>query len=106
MTLETPILTNFTTEDSDRLLGLADQFLENWAEDAVQAGTPDDDYENRQAEWTAIRPLLVAAPTMLAALKGILANFHDSVKTDLALGDFPALKAVADAIAKAETVKP
>jgi hypothetical protein len=33
--------------DVDRLLGLADQFLDDWAEDAVQGGKPDEDYEQR-----------------------------------------------------------
>jgi hypothetical protein len=32
-----------STQDVDRLLGLADQFLDDWAEDAVQGGKPDED---------------------------------------------------------------
>jgi hypothetical protein len=40
-----------------------------WAEDAVQEGKRD--YEERSAEWSAIRPLLVSAPTLLRALKEI-----------------------------------
>ncbi len=59
----------FTTEDADRLLGLADQFLEDWAVDAVKDGKPDSDYEERNAEWEAIRPLFERAPAMLAALQ-------------------------------------
>lgn len=39
---------------------------------------------------------------MLTALEGILASFHDSVRTDLALSEFPALHAVSLAIAKAK----
>jgi hypothetical protein len=58
-------------QDVDRLLGLADQFLDDWAEDAVQGGKPDEDYEERSAEWPIIRPLLVFAPTLLRALKDI-----------------------------------
>jgi hypothetical protein len=58
----------FTTADADRLLGLADQCLEDWAEDAIQAGERDMEYEERNAEWQAIRPLLVAAPELLQAL--------------------------------------
>jgi hypothetical protein len=57
----------FTTADADRLLGLADQFLEDWAENAIQSGKPDEEYEERHAEWQAIRPLLVAAPQLLEA---------------------------------------
>lgn len=55
----------FTTADADRLLGLADQFLEEWAESAIQSGKPDEEYEERNAAWQAIRPLLVAAPDLL-----------------------------------------
>ena len=43
-----------------------------------------------------------AAPDMLAALKGILANFHESVTTTESLAEFPALQAVANAITQAE----
>jgi len=57
--------------DIDGLLGLADQTLEEWAENAVQGGEPDLDHEQRSAEWSAIRPLLVSAPALLRALKQI-----------------------------------
>jgi hypothetical protein len=40
-----------SSADLDRLLGLADQFLDDWAEDAVQGGKPDEDYEQRSTEW-------------------------------------------------------
>jgi|HubBroStandDraft_6_1064221.scaffolds.fasta_scaffold3689448_1 hypothetical protein len=60
-----------STQDVDRLLGLADQFLDDWAEDAVQGGKPDEDYEQRSTEWKVIRPLLVSAPVMLKGLKEI-----------------------------------
>jgi hypothetical protein len=60
-----------SSADVDRLLGLADQFLDDWAEDAVQGGKPDEDYEQRSTEWKVIRPLLVSAPTMLKGLKEI-----------------------------------
>ncbi|WP_263356638.1 hypothetical protein [Acidicapsa ligni] len=63
---------DWTTADADRLLGLADQLLDDWAEDAVQGGKPDEDYERRSAEWTAIGPLLVSGPTMLRGLREIL----------------------------------
>jgi hypothetical protein len=46
--------------------------------------------------------LIAAAPDMLEALKGILANFHESVTTAESLAEFPALQAVAQAIAQAE----
>jgi hypothetical protein len=67
----------FTTADADRLLGLADQCLEEWAENAMQSGTPDEEYEERNAEWQAIRPLLVAVPQLLDALEDILGDRPD-----------------------------
>jgi hypothetical protein len=60
-----------TCEDADRVLGLGDQFLEDWALDAVQNGSPDPDYVKRSAEWKALRPLFVAAPVLLNALRTI-----------------------------------
>jgi hypothetical protein len=60
--------------DADRILGIADQFLEDWAEDAVQNGNRDCEYEERAEEWKAVRPLLVAAPTLLRALHTIVAG--------------------------------
>jgi hypothetical protein len=68
MTIET-----FSMSDVDRILGLADQTLEDWAEDAVQAGNRDLEYEERAAEWKTVRPLLVAAPVLFQALQTICA---------------------------------
>jgi hypothetical protein len=64
-------LDSCSTQDVDRLLGLADQFLDDWAQDAVQEGKSDEDYEQRSAEWKLIRPLLVSAPAMLQGLMEI-----------------------------------
>jgi hypothetical protein len=61
-----------STQDVDRLLGLADQFLDDWAEDAVQGGKPDEDYEQRSTEWKVIRPILVSTPALLKGLKEIV----------------------------------
>jgi hypothetical protein len=58
----------FTTADADRLLGLADQFLEDWGESARRHGECGHDCEKRAAEWDAIRPLLASAPNLLAVL--------------------------------------
>lgn len=54
---------------ADRLLSLADQFLENWGadEDDVADGDKDPELAQRRAEWAAIRPLFAAAPTLLSA---------------------------------------
>jgi hypothetical protein len=68
----------FTPEDADRLLGLADQYLEEWANDAVESGQPDEDYEQRNGEWETIRPLLVQAPAMLETLDFVRGWFVDN----------------------------
>lgn len=60
-----------TREDADRVLGLGDQFLEDWALDAVHNGAPDPDYEERNREWRTLRPLFAAAPDLLKALRTI-----------------------------------
>jgi hypothetical protein len=59
----------FTTADADRLLGLADQFLQDWAETAHRHGEAAKECEERAAEWDAIRPLLALAPRFLALLE-------------------------------------
>jgi hypothetical protein len=64
-------LESATNEDADRILGLGDQFLEDWAEDAVQGGSRNIEYEQRNSEWETLRPLFVAAPTLLRALRVI-----------------------------------
>jgi hypothetical protein len=61
--------TTFTTEDADRLLGLADQFMEEWE---ANEGRNDPECAERRAEWNAIRPLLVHAPAMVAALQTLI----------------------------------
>ena len=72
----------FTTANIDRLLGLADQFLDDWPEDAVQSGKPDADYEERAGEWAAIRPLLVLAPELLKGLTEIAHLCHSSAEPE------------------------
>jgi hypothetical protein len=59
----------FTTEDADRLLQLGDQFLSDWAEDAVRGSERDPDYEERVSKWNEIRPLLATAPHLRDALE-------------------------------------
>lgn len=68
-TLHFPDGTSIDTEAADRLLGLGDQFLENWeADDAdLPVSAKDADLPERKAEWAKIRPLFVAAPTLLSA---------------------------------------
>jgi hypothetical protein len=73
-----------SSADVDRLLGLVDQFLDDWAEDAVQGGKPDEDYEQRSTVWKVIRTLLVSAPAMLKGLKEI-AQFSQGSSDPIAL---------------------
>jgi hypothetical protein len=61
----------FTTQDADRLLGLADQFLQDWEQNE---GKDDPECKERRREWEVIRPLLVAAPKLLAAAQKAIHN--------------------------------
>jgi hypothetical protein len=76
---------NFTTADADRLLGLADQFLQDWAESARRHGEPADPCEERAAEWEAIRPLLALAPRFLALLDEADNAWGDAFANDYAV---------------------
>jgi hypothetical protein len=98
---DTPITaTPIITADADRLLGLADQFLEDWEQNE---GAYDPECHERRLEWNAIRPLFLAAPAMLKALDTIAATplwgepiadperrqeFADHGEYDLAEGSF------------------
>lgn len=66
--------TIFTTADADRLLGLADQFLEDWEQNE---GKDDPECAQRRKEYDAIRRIFVAAPAMLAALN-FACSVHDT----------------------------
>lgn len=74
----------FTEADVDRILGLADQFLEDW-EDCQKDEHPDDrdpDCAERRREFDALRPLLLAAPA-LAELQGAVRIFlYAEVRND------------------------
>ena len=66
--------TTFTTEDVDRLLAMADQFLEDWEE---HEGGGDPACTERRDEWDAIRPLLVLSPALLESLEDLLGGRPD-----------------------------
>lgn len=68
-------MSKITSQDIDRLLGLGDQFLEDW-EVSYGACLEGDDYPERKAEWDAARPLMVAAPEMFAILKDVVADYE------------------------------
>ena len=54
----------FSTQDADRLLGLADEFLADWE---ANEGKVDPECLKRRTDYNAIRSLFVAAPALLAA---------------------------------------
>lgn len=56
---------SFTDEDAGRLLGLADEFMEDWEQNE---GDGDPECQERRKEYDAIRPLLASAPSLLDAL--------------------------------------
>jgi hypothetical protein len=73
---EIKTMQTFTTADADRLLGLADQFMEDWE---GNEGKHDPECAERRAEWNAIRPLLVQAPAMLTAIRTIIERADDLI---------------------------
>jgi hypothetical protein len=60
---------NFTVEDADRLLGLADQFLEDWESGEAKS---DPECTERRSEWDSIRPVPANAPRLLTILQDAL----------------------------------
>lgn len=86
----------FTQQDVDRLLGLGDQFLEDWGAHEGE-GTPE--FNEREAEWKAVRPLLTTAPVMRDLLERFAGNAERIIdRTDGAawLAEVRALLSVID----------
>lgn len=82
----------FTSVDADRLLGLADQFIEDWEETARESGDVPELKRalKRKEEFAAIRPLLMAAPEMAGMIRGLVFQFEhngDECPEDRALLD-------------------
>jgi hypothetical protein len=75
--------THFTYEDVARLLGLGDQFLDDWEEN--EGADPSSDCyaecKARRQEWDAIRPLLLAAPGLLKTLQDELTVLDAEART-------------------------
>lgn len=74
----------FTSEDADRLLQLADQFLEDWEENE---GKEDPDCVERRKEWDGIRPLLAAAPLLLEACRTLAEDCSMALSGEWDKGD-------------------
>ena len=70
----------FTEADVDRILGLADQFLEDWEQNE---GEHDPEGIERRKEWDALRPLLVQAPVLLMLLSDARQAVLQFADTDL-----------------------
>ena len=58
--------------------------FEEWAEDAVQSGEREPNYEQRSEEWKAMRPLLVALPALLRRMLAIREAKLKRIPLDLA----------------------
>ena len=95
----------FTTEDADRLLGLGDQFMEDWQSSLEENGGDAADlaqWAKRRLEWDAIRPLLAQAPAMFALIEQLIEKSGDlqaaiEGTTDQVEAEVSALSAVASA---------
>lgn len=62
----------FSEADADRLLGLADSFMEDW--EANEGKFDKEECAERRKEFDAIRPLFAAAPTLLQLLSTAIAR--------------------------------
>lgn len=92
-------------ETVDRLLGMADQFLEDWRESVDDDTARDSDLDEREKEWEAVRPLILqrvnAHDTLVSALRTILADKGSaSFNDDLEAYD-AAIQTASDALAQA-----
>jgi hypothetical protein len=59
----------FGVDDVDRVLGLADSFLEHWESDEGIDAKERAEVAERRAEWEVLRPALCELPTLIAALR-------------------------------------
>ena len=55
-----------TRSNADRLLGLSDEYLDDWRQTSK---SQDPEYVERQAEYDQFRPVFMAAPALLSALQ-------------------------------------
>lgn len=68
-----------TSEDVDLIVGIADQFLEDWRTSDTEQPESDRDLAlpERENEWDTVRPLLVAAPQLADLLEKMLAHIPE-----------------------------
>lgn len=98
------MIKDFTTANADRLLGFADQFIEDWETD--EGAEIDSDERERIEEYRRIRPLLAAAPRMLVALQSAEAMIRLELQPESDTGLHQLLLDIRSAIIEAEPVQP
>jgi hypothetical protein len=92
----------FTVVDADRLLGFADQFIEDMENDE----NDDIDSDERESidEYRRIRPLMVAAPRLLDVLQSVEVLIWLELKAEPGTSLHRALQDIQAAIAEAQPV--
>lgn len=77
----------FTAADADRILGLGDQFLEDWEKGIIEDGAshPQDiaEVKERREEWNALRPIMAEAPSLLAQCLHAAGEIDALIRADL-----------------------
>lgn len=80
-----------TTQDVDRVLGMADQFLEDWRESVDDDTARDSELEEREKEWPVISALILqrvnAHDALVSALQGVMPYAENEVSAILDLAD-------------------
>jgi hypothetical protein len=92
------MINHFTTADADRLLGFADQFIEDWETD--EGADLDADERERIDEYRQIRPLLATAPHLLQALQNVEVLIQLELKAEPGSSLHRALQDIQAAIAE------
>ena len=75
-----------TTMDVDRVLGMSDQFLEDWRESVDADTVRDSELEEREQEWSVIRALILhrvnAHDALVSALQGCVERLGIVIESD------------------------
>ena len=75
-----------TTMDVDRVLGMADQFLEDWRESVDDDTARDSELEEREQEWSVIRALILhrvnAHDALVSALQSCVERLGIVIESD------------------------
>ena len=75
-----------TTMDVDRVLGMSDQFLEDWRESVDDDTARDSELEEREQDWPFIRALILhrvnAHDALVSALQGCVERLGIVIESD------------------------